>query len=49
MTTILSRSRILGWLRHPPAFKDAALMAYEGTVGYQPQMAWWAEQMVCVA
>lgn len=31
------------------AFKEAALMAYEGTVGYQPQMAWWAEQMVWVA
>jgi hypothetical protein len=31
------------------AFKETALKAYEGTVGYQPQMAWWAEQMVWVA
>lgn len=31
------------------ALKEAALKAYEGTVGYQPQMAWWAEQMVWVA
>jgi len=31
------------------AAKEAALMAYEGTVGYQPQMAWWAEQMTWVA
>jgi len=31
------------------AMKEAALKAYEGTVGYQPQMAWWAEQMVWVA
>ena len=30
------------------AFKAAALRAYEGTVGYQPQMAWWAEQGVWV-
>ncbi len=26
------------------ANKKQALKAYEGTVGYQPQMAWWAEQ-----
>lgn len=26
------------------AKKKQALMAYEGTVGFQPQMAWWAEQ-----
>ena len=26
------------------AMKKRALKAYEGTVGYQPQMAWWAEQ-----
>jgi len=26
------------------AHKKTALRAYEGTVGYQPQMAWWAEQ-----
>jgi len=26
------------------ANKKQALRAYEGTVGYQPQMAWWAEQ-----
>jgi len=26
------------------AHKKQALMGYEGTVGYQPQMAWWAEQ-----
>ncbi|MFH1465955.1 MAG: IS1380 family transposase [Pseudomonadota bacterium] len=26
------------------ANKKQALMAYEGTVGFQPQMAWWAEQ-----
>jgi len=25
------------------AYKELALKAYEGTVGYQPQMAWWAE------
>ena len=25
------------------AHKKTALKAYEGTVGYQPQMAWWAE------
>lgn len=31
------------------ALKEAALKAYEGTVGYQPQMAWWAEQMMWVA
>jgi hypothetical protein len=31
------------------AHKQAALMAYEGTVGYQPQMAWWAEQRLWVA
>lgn len=31
------------------ANKQAALKAYEGTVGYQPQMAWWAEQAVWVA
>ena len=31
------------------ALKEAALKAYEGTVGYQPQMAWWAEQGVWVA
>jgi hypothetical protein len=31
------------------AFKETALKAYEGTIGYQPQMAWWAEQMVWVA
>ncbi len=29
--------------------KQQALRAYEGTVGYQPQMAWWAEQGVWVA
>lgn len=28
--------------------KKKALKAYEGTVGYQPQMAWWAEQGVWV-
>lgn len=28
------------------AHKERALRAYEGTVGYQPQMAWWAEQQV---
>ena len=26
------------------AHKQEALKAYEGTIGYQPQMAWWAEQ-----
>jgi len=26
------------------AQKRQALRAYEGTIGYQPQMAWWAEQ-----
>jgi len=26
------------------AHKRQALRAYEGTIGYQPQMAWWAEQ-----
>jgi len=31
------------------AHKQAALMAYEGTTGYQPQLAWWAEQGVWVA
>ena len=31
------------------AHKAQALRAYEGTVGYQPQMAWWAEQGVWVA
>jgi len=30
------------------AHKKTALKAYEGTVGYQPQMAWWAEQRVWV-
>jgi DDE family transposase len=30
------------------AHKATALTAYEGTVGYQPQMAWWAEQSVWV-
>lgn len=30
------------------AHKKTALKAYEGTVGYQPQMAWWAEQSVFV-
>jgi hypothetical protein len=30
------------------AYKAAALRAYEGTVGYQPQMAWWAEQAVWI-
>lgn len=30
------------------AHKQRALKAYEGTVGYQPQMAWWAEQRVWV-
>lgn len=30
------------------AHKKAALKAYEGTVGYQPQMAWWAEHGVWV-
>ena len=28
--------------------KREALKAYEGTVGYQPQMAWWAEQSLWV-
>ena len=31
------------------AIKKTTLKAYEGTVGYQPQMAWWAEQGVWVA
>jgi hypothetical protein len=31
------------------ANKASALKAYEGTVGYQPQMAWWAEQRLWVA
>lgn len=31
------------------AHKDGALKAYEGTVGYQPQMAYWAEGRVWVA
>jgi len=31
------------------ALKKAALKAYEGTVGYQPQMAWWAEQAMWIA
>jgi hypothetical protein len=30
------------------AHKRRALLAYEGTRGYQPQMAWWAEQRVWV-
>lgn len=30
------------------AHKQTALKAYEGTVGYQPQMAWWAEQKLWV-
>ena len=30
------------------ANKANALRAYEGTVGYQPQMAWWAEQRLWV-
>jgi hypothetical protein len=30
------------------ASKATALKAYEGTVGYQPQMAWWAEQGVWI-
>ena len=30
------------------ALKQSALMAYEGTTGYQPQMAWWAEQSMWV-
>jgi hypothetical protein len=30
------------------AVKKQALRAYEGTIGYQPQMAWWAEQGVWV-
>jgi hypothetical protein len=30
------------------AHKRRALKAYDGTVGYQPQMAWWAEQSVWV-
>lgn len=30
------------------AQKKSALRAYEGTVGYQPQLAWWAEQQVWV-
>lgn len=28
------------------ANKQQALRAYEGTIGYQPQMAWWAEQQM---
>jgi len=31
------------------AHKKAALKAYEGTVGYQPQMAYWAEARVWVS
>ena len=31
------------------ALKRQALKAYEGTIGYQPQMAWWAEQSLWVA
>jgi len=31
------------------AHKQQALVAYEGTRGYQPQMAWWAEQSMWVA
>jgi hypothetical protein len=31
------------------AHKTTALKAYEGTIGYQPQMAWWAEQRLWVA
>lgn len=30
------------------AHKRGALRAYEGTTGYQPQMAWWAEREVWV-
>lgn len=30
------------------AAKRQSLVAYEGTRGYQPQMAWWAEQQVWV-
>jgi len=30
------------------ARKETALYTYEGTTGYQPQMAWWAEQRVFV-
>jgi hypothetical protein len=30
------------------ALKKMALKAYEGTIGYQPQMAWWAEQGVWI-
>jgi hypothetical protein len=30
------------------AHKQRALKAYEGTVGYQPQMAYWAEQRIWV-
>lgn len=30
------------------AHKKTALKAYEGTVGYQPQMAWWAEHSAWV-
>jgi hypothetical protein len=30
------------------AHKKQALVAYEGTRGYQPQMAWWAEQRVWI-
>jgi hypothetical protein len=31
------------------AWKRLALKSYEGFVGYQPQMAWWAEQSVWIA
>jgi len=31
------------------AQKELALRAYEGTVGYQPQMAWWAEHGLWVS
>ena len=30
------------------AHKQSALKAYEGTIGYQPQMAWWAEQSLWI-
>lgn len=30
------------------AHKRQALRAYEGTLGYQPQMAWWAEQQMWI-
>ena len=29
--------------------EQTALKAYEGTIGYQPQMAWWAEQSLWIA